>query len=138
MTNSVTTNINKILIKLDWDLEIYEIIDGTNPETPKKNYNLIYTLKREVSKALNLSQEFEAIWFWLDKKYELVEIYYMINDKASFSDSRVVYIWLKSWIMFNNHNNQGYKFFMSYNNSDQWILNPQQLTYLHEVRIGKK
>jgi hypothetical protein len=131
MTNDTT----KILIDLDWNLEIYEIDDLNQSATkPKK---LAYNLKRGDLKVLNLDKKFEEIWKWLEIRYLVTEVYFCVKDKASFSDSRVIYIWLKTWQMFN----PDYKFYLSYNdsniNSDKWILNPVQLTYLHEVRIGK-
>ena len=120
----------KILIFLDWDLEIYQL---TNHKMDNESKQLVYSLKRENLKVLDLSQKFEEIWTWLETQYLMSEIYYLINDKASFSDSRVIYIWLKTWQMFDHQN----KFLMSHNNSFEWVLNPVQLTYLHDVKIGK-
>lgn len=98
----MTEKNKSLLIILDKNLEIYEIEENLN-------CNFIYMLNREVSPdnshkllPLNLSDSFEAIWEEIVDKVQFNNIIYVIGGKCSFTDSRVVWIWLKTWQMTNN------------------------------------
>lgn len=90
---------NILIINVDWDFEmaIYNLnTAGDFVEIPGTKTNL----KREDSKILNLAEKFELIWdgyFLLLKEYNISNILYIVGKKSSFSDARVIWIWLKSW-----------------------------------------
>jgi hypothetical protein len=63
-------------------------------------------LLREVvreTKVLDLADKFEFLWQDLTDSNLLTgidKIYYLIGPNAGFTDSRMIFIWLKSWQMF--------------------------------------
>jgi hypothetical protein len=83
--------------------------------------------------TLELSEHFEKIWSDLYQEYEMetVEnIYYTVGEFASFTDTRVVFIWLKSWQYFNPNGN----YFLQGNKEK----NPVDISYLKAPRITVK
>ena len=123
----------KLIVKLDQDLQIY-ILKASGQV-------LIYEQIRE-GKILNLNQNFESIWKTLIAKYLFQEINLLLGLRASFSDSRTIYIWCKTFILFYPEN----RFFCYQFNSDidiEAFLNQKdntiiadELLYGAAVRIG--
>ncbi len=94
-------NKNSIFIYLDNDLSIYALRTDVN-RTDEYALELGYSLARGEKPVLNLSDSFEETWKELDENglFEGVDrIYFVLGDKSGFTDSRMVYIWLKSWQM---------------------------------------
>jgi|GEM_PF-3351311 len=54
------------------------------------------------SKTLELAERFESFWrnLWPDCFSQTDKIYLLINSNSSFTDSRIVYVWLQSWLLF--------------------------------------
>jgi hypothetical protein len=107
MTNT-TPNITKfmpisksIIFELNNNLRVYAVTDSVNQEVV--DLLLIRELERE-GKVLELADKFETLWQDLEETGDLDginEIYFLIGDRAGFTDTRMVYMWLKSWQMFN-------------------------------------
>ena len=78
----------------DLDLKIF---DYTKPNNPKKIFELL-----KVQHSLELSTFFEQIWtdLWPQGLDRTQEILYVTSDKAGFTDSRMLFIWIKSWRYF--------------------------------------
>jgi hypothetical protein len=92
----------------------------------------IFLLKR-TKHTLELSEHFEQIWSDLYQEYamESVEnIYYTVGEFASFTDTRVIFIWLKSWQYFNPNKN----YFLQ----GKEEKNPVDINYLKAPRITIK
>ncbi len=68
--------------------------------------SLVLINKISDSSFLNLSQNFENLWqnCWSIISLE-TEIYFILGQNASFTDTRIVYLWLQSWQMFANFRN---------------------------------
>jgi hypothetical protein len=66
--------------------------------------NLVSELEKENGKpVLDLFDRFSPLWEKLDEHgiFESVKnIYFVLGSRAGFTDTRVVYLWLKSWEMF--------------------------------------
>ena len=55
------------------------------------------------SDFLNLSENFENLWQNCSPVINLEsEIYFVLGQNSSFTDTRIVYLWLQSWRMFAN------------------------------------
>lgn len=63
--------------------------------------NLVLVDKIFDNNFLNLSENFENLWqnCWSIINLES-EIYFILGQNASFTDTRIVYLWLQSWQMF--------------------------------------
>jgi hypothetical protein len=138
------------VIVLDKDLEIF---DYTKPDNPKLLYELIKT-----KHTLELSTLFESIWqdLWVQGLNKATEIYYIVGENASFTDNRMVFIWLKSWRYFGGTDcnytcakaisSQLVHIPSSASLFDRWLesimesgsTNPEDLDYLKEPRITVK
>jgi hypothetical protein len=96
-------NKNSIFIYLDNDLSIYAL--QTDVKQPDEYaLELVYSLARGEKPVLNLSDTFQNTWAGLDSKgiFDGVEeIYYVLGDRSGFTDSRMVYMWIRSWQMMN-------------------------------------
>lgn len=124
---------HKLVVKLDQDLQIYILKAASQV--------LIYEQIRE-GKILNLNQNFESIWTTHIAKYLFQEIDLLLGLRASFSDSRTIYIWCKTFKLFYPEK----RFFCYQFNSDidiEVFLNQKdntivadELLYGAEVRIG--
>jgi len=53
--------------------------------------------------TLELANRFEPLWVSLDQQdwFNTQQIYFLLGPKAGFTDTRVVFIWLQTWKMFN-------------------------------------
>jgi hypothetical protein len=93
-----------IIFELNNNLRVYAVTDSVkHDENPLV---LLREIARE-GKVLELAEKFEILWQDLDENGELEgvdEIYFLIGLHAGFTDSRMVFIWLKSWTMFNPKN----------------------------------
>jgi hypothetical protein len=108
---STTPNITKfmpskksIIFELNNNLRVYAIDDSV-----KQDENQLVLLREIVreGKVLELGEKFEFLWQDLnDSGYfdNVNEIFFLIGSHAGFTDSRMVFIWLKSWVMFNQVN----------------------------------
>jgi hypothetical protein len=90
-----------IIFELNNNLRVYAVSDSVNQEVV--DLQLIRELERD-GKVLELADKFEILWQDLEESGEMEgvnEIYFLIGDRAGFTDTRMVYVWLKSWQMFN-------------------------------------
>jgi hypothetical protein len=90
--------INKsIIIKLDNDLKIFEI-NHTDQKISK-----IFDLK-PTQRILNLNDDFFEIWqsLWSKHLETANNFYYFVGSKSSFTNTRIIYLWLKSNFEFMN------------------------------------
>ena len=151
-----------IIIYLDRKLELFSL------DFVKKELNLVGQLEPEDKnlKILNLSERFELVWedMWenftiksenlnqvrLSEQSQLSKIYFWLGPESGFTDSRVVFLWLKSWVLFYPNT----KFFLlSLQNPIQVtnlnfdlvtkmlgesVKNPESLAYAREPRLGLK
>lgn len=76
---------------MDVDLSIYTL--------KSENLKLVYNLQKK-TRSLELSEKFAKIWESL-KLENTDKIYYWIGSSAGFSDTRIIYTWLKTREMFN-------------------------------------
>ena len=120
---------------LDRDLDIYQI-EGSSA---KKVYSLIRS-----KHTLELSTHFEIIWqeLWIQGLDKTKRILYIVGDNASFTDNRMIFIWLKSWRYFgygdyycatlNQSVPTSLSLFTRWTNSiwDKALINPKDLDYL--------
>jgi hypothetical protein len=129
-----------LIITLDKDLDIYYW---------DQKLDLISSKVRE-GYSLKLSEDFEQIWASLYDKptfdfKNINQIYLILGQNAGFTDSRIVFLWLKSWQFFGDSKN----YFITQtagqitrdnieNLVNQGIVNPMDLEYLKEPRIGVK
>lgn len=137
-----------ILIYLDNELKVFSV-DTVNWTTI-----LIKTLER-TDKTLNLAQRFEFVWADMVSEgllNDVNEIVYLIGDQAGFTDTRIVFIWLQSWKMFEGGVKEFWINKINTRLSDNKDLsdnlrelyseaiskNNHALTYSQEPRIGKK
>jgi len=83
-----------MIIYLNQDLQLVQLL-------PDHSLDIVATLKLEPT--LNLAVRLENFWKenW-DKIKETETIQYWIGPQASFTDTRMVYLWLKSWDEFTN------------------------------------
>lgn len=78
------------------------IADSVNSGT--YSLELVRELDRQ-EKGLELANKFEFLWEDLDTSGYLEginEAYFLIGSHAGFTDTRIVFMWLKSWIMFDS------------------------------------
>jgi hypothetical protein len=111
-------------ILLDRHLDIFKEIN-------EKKTN-IYHLER-VKHTLELSEHFETIWNHLSQNYDLntiENIYFNVGESASFTDSRIIFIWIKTWQYFNPTK--------TYYLQDGIDKNPSDIGYLKSPRITIK
>jgi hypothetical protein len=90
-----------ILIYLDSNVKLFTY-GFVNQNEHTDDLELIAQVDRE-EKNLNLFAKFESVWAGLNNHFELSQkttIYYLIGPHAGFTDTRVIYLWLKSWEMF--------------------------------------
>lgn len=86
-----------IVFELNNTLRVYAISDSVNYEL-----ELLCEIERE-GKVLGLATKFEFLWQDLDETslFEGInEIYFLIGPHAGFTDTRMIFMWLKSWEMF--------------------------------------
>lgn len=78
-----------MIIYLNQDLQLVQLL-------PDHSLDILASLKPEPT--LNLAVRLEKFWKenW-DKIKETKTIQYWIGPQASFTDTRMVYLWLKSW-----------------------------------------
>jgi hypothetical protein len=134
-----------IIFELDVDLRVYLTDDLVKSEqTPT-----LFTQIIRSQKVLNLSESFEQIWIDLDAVGHLEgtkQIYFFTGPTAGFTDSRVIFVWLKSWqsftagqIFVGPKNYQGN--FDSLSNEEKVqnlkTKNSTNLNYSREPRLGK-
>jgi hypothetical protein len=133
-----------VIFYLDKDLKVYKL------KNQKNKLELINLVPKE-GKYLNLSEKFEVFWqdLWSEILQNETEIFYFLGPNSSFSDSRVIFIWLKTYLIFNqslnlfvdNINND-----LNLENLNSFLLqslifeakqkNNQQLVYNKEPNIG--
>jgi hypothetical protein len=82
-----------MIIYLNQDLQLVQLLAD-------HSLDIVASLKPEPT--LNLAVRLEKFWKenW-DKIKETETIQYWIGPQASFTDTRMVYLWLKSWDEFN-------------------------------------
>jgi hypothetical protein len=93
-----------IIFELNNNLRVYAVTDSVKHD--QERLTLLREIERD-GKVLELAEKFEILWQDLDENGELEgvnEIYFLIGLHAGFTDSRMVFIWLKSWTMFNSKN----------------------------------
>jgi hypothetical protein len=139
------TNINmikkSIVFYLNNQLEVYEL------DYVKESIELLALEKSE--KRLQLFETFEGVWLEIWEKIKKTsEIYFVLGDQAGFTNTRIVYLWLKSLSEFGlsielkivkNSNfvdlqNQPFSLIKSILQS----ATKQDLLYSQEPRIGQK
>ncbi|MBC7472388.1 MAG: hypothetical protein H7196_03985 [candidate division SR1 bacterium] len=89
-----------IIFELNNNLRVYAIADSVNSWT--HSLELIRELNRQ-EKGLELANKFEFLWEDLDTSGEfegINEAYFLIGSYAGFTDTRMIFMWLKSWTMF--------------------------------------
>lgn len=89
---------------LDECLQVFTFQEKT--QKPNQTVNLqikvVYTLNRQKN-FLNLADKFSILWeiLWeVENLQSSEQIIFLIGQKASFTDTRIVYIWLQTWLMF--------------------------------------
>ncbi len=84
-----------IVIYLDNNLKFYQA------DFPSSSLKLISEKLPAKNRPLQLSDDFEKIW---KENYEFIQkmqsIYLILGEHSSFSNTRAIQIWLKSWVMF--------------------------------------
>jgi len=90
---------NSIIFKLGLNLELYRL-DSVNGKLV-----LIEQIEPKDG-PLSLSDNFEHFWKknWVNELKPIQKIYFFIEQRGGFTDTRVVYLWLKTWQMFNAEN----------------------------------
>jgi hypothetical protein len=121
-----------IIIVLNDSLKVYSVGDIVKQERA----NLEAALENiGDSRVLNLSDRFESFWSDLDDKQVLAgvkELYFVVGERAGFTDSRVVYLWLQSWKMF------GEGEFWIYNETREINIGLMEHKYLSEYMLTIK
>jgi hypothetical protein len=136
---------NVLIIHHDQDCKAY-FFDGSQIE-------LIGEIKK-TERTLELSQRFEEFWkdLWkIDKIKPVKQIYLVLGTNAGFTDSRIIFIWLKTWHTFqpelnsyfvtkinSDHNLDGYNKEQIITLLTESVINPPDLTYIREPRITLK
>jgi hypothetical protein len=93
-----------IIFELNNTLRVYAADLSVNQTDPN------ITLLREVIKegrVLELASKFEFLWHDIDENdlsSGIDEVYFLIGPHAGFTDTRIVFVWLKSWQMFHPRN----------------------------------
>ena len=78
-----------IVFYLNNQLEVYEL------DYVKESIELLALEKSE--KRLQLFETFEGVWLEIWEKIKKTsEIYFVLGDQAGFTNTRIVYLWLKS------------------------------------------
>jgi hypothetical protein len=135
-----------VIFYLDSDLKAYKLKNLGN----RTELELINLIPKE-EKYLNLSDKFEFFWqsLWPQILENETEIFYFLGPNSSFSDSRVIFIWLKTYLIFKQNLNffvDNIKNDLNLENLNSFLLqslifeakqkNNQQLTYNKEPNIG--
>jgi hypothetical protein len=106
--------------------------------------------KNESERFLNLADSLEHIWTSHENLWNCSEVYCILGPNASFTDSRILFIWLQSRLLFDNgqfymHNAQVALDFdrFTYREICEYLLpikqkHSQELLYSSEPRIGRK
>jgi hypothetical protein len=127
-------NMKSIVIVLQDSLRVY----GYDGFVKSDGVNLVNELEKLAGKpVLDLFDRFSSLWGKLEKKgvFEGVgNIYFILGSRAGFTDTRVVYLWLKSWEMFGS----GEREFWVYNETREFnvgLMDGEHLeTYLSEAK----
>lgn len=90
-----------LIIKLNRNLEIFIL--------EQEKIEVIYQQKTEDKEILGLFKAFNQIWeqtIWSNISEELeIKILFIVGQKAGFTDSRVISIWLNSFALFEPQKN---------------------------------
>ncbi len=139
---------NSVIIYLNYQLEVYSFEKTVN------ELKLLEKLQPTSSGRLELANRFMQVWQSLDSQPEFVyrPIFFWIGPRAGFTDTRIVFIWLKTKFLMQKICNQSFQFFLmrieanSLTEIDlstiiQWLeLNQiqftDQLLYSSQPRIG--
>ena len=86
------------MIYLNNDLEIYEI------DLVKQSLSKLFH-KKNTGKGLGLFNNFDNMWAKIQVQINLkTNIYFLVGENAGFTDTRVIYIWIKNQSLFYNTN----------------------------------
>lgn len=134
-----------IIFYLNSDLQVFEL------KAESTKITQVEKLERQ-SRGLDLQHRFWPLWEQIYHKFELRDldkIYLFLGPQSGFTDSRIVFIWLKSWQYFNPSTRS---YFVSKTTEldlmklhkeiingllAQSTPNPEDLSYVQEPRIGK-
>jgi len=99
---------NSVIIYLNYQLEVYSFEKTVN------ELKLLEKLQPTSSGRLELANRFMQVWQSLDSQSEFVDrpIFFWIGPKAGFTDTRVVFIWLKTKFLIQKTFNQNFQFFL--------------------------
>jgi hypothetical protein len=117
------------LWKIDQNLELWTLNEEGEGE------NLLFS-KERIKMTLELSESFAGVWQELYNLHlkSASAFYYFVGSHSSFTDARVIFIWLKSSYFFKN-----VPYFVKINNVDMdYVLNPTDLFYERSPNITKK
>lgn len=135
-----------IIFYLNSDLKVYTADQFVNDQ--ELQIQEVGNVAREAGEYLNLFDKFEFLWADLLENMEFDKVYFLIGPKAGFTDTRIVFIWLKSWVLFNLN----YVYFVSRTETDPLFLSQNEiagllkriegedqkdLVYSKEPKIGK-
>ena len=127
--------INKsILFELHNTLRVYTVY--VNEDDLK--IELIRELDRE-EKSLELASRFEILWHDLDESgiFDGVsEIFFLTGKRAGFTDTRMIFMWLKSWKMF-CPGNLFYQMNMDFIVPLDVLDHKAQLATLNQAKLGQ-
>jgi hypothetical protein len=126
-----------ILIHLNTNLEISTFTYTKISDETSYNIKNIFSLSAQKHK-LELSNQFSDIWASLWDTYlkDIKDIYYFIGPEAGFTDSRIVFLWLKSWHIFSNDCNYHVGFEADdMLNEDDTSYNHIQYNYLKNMNV---
>jgi len=86
-----------ILFYLNENLKVYKVKDSGK----KTELELVDFILKE-DKYLNLSEKFSTFWqkLWKKDLENEAEIFYLISPNSGFTDTRIIFIWLKTWQFF--------------------------------------
>ena len=137
-------NMKSIIVVLGSVLKVYAL----SPDSSIQELGEL--LPNNGGKYLNISDRFELFWLELELRIQSDdEMYFLVRDNASFTDSRVVYLWLKGQHVF-DHN----PYYVAKIKEGDWDIesaesinrvlstakshNNQTLEYAREPNIGAK
>lgn len=89
-------------------LEVYSFDETVN------ELQLLQKLQPTSSGRLELANRFAQVWQALDSRSEFVDrpIFFWIGPRAGFTDTRIVFIWLKTKFLIEKLCNQQFQFFL--------------------------
>lgn len=142
-----------LIFYLDNDLKVYKLQESQG----QLSLDLFDFILRQDQKYLNLGDKFSDFWqnIWKDelqiKIGSKTEIFYILGPNSGFTDSRVIFIWLKTMSFFESK----FNFFVTniensliLENLSSFLLkdlilkarseNNQNLVYSRSPSIGKK